>query len=508
MKEMVDDTELLRRYATDRSEAAFAELVQRHINSVYRAALRQAGGNIHRAEDVTQTVFTILARKASSLTRHPALIGWLYTTTHFTMSELLRSERRRTNREQRAQAMGDLSSDEIPNVHWDQMRPVLDEAMRDLSPIDREVILLRFFEGMPFAAVGAKLSLREDTARMRLTRALERLRDSFVKRGIVSSMATVTAFLATEAESSAPAGLAANVTSTALASAAVGSSAAGSLGTAAVLAILTLGTAFYEFKVNQRAQMELAVTNNELAAASGQLRALKLTVQATEQTRSALLAATEAFQKASSIAPDSWDPRAEGRKFLTAFPQARLMMMQASVPGILKLYAPFIRNAHLTPEQTDQFEGLIASTWINNLGISPTQSLGALGHELPLAQLNQLLGVQGAHDFEVYELTMRYPYAFIENAAAAAAVAGSPLSCEQTDKIAQVIANKSAPYGRGLNLPSYNAAVAAVDWGAAIAEIQATLPPAQFSAIEGELQHMQYIGEKNRAEQGQAQRNP
>ena len=116
MKEMVDDTELLRRYATDRSEAAFAELVQRHINSVYRAALRQAGGNIHRAEDVTQTVFTILARKASSLTRHPALIGWLYTTTHFTMSELLRSERRRTNREQRAQAMGAPPGFSIPKA--------------------------------------------------------------------------------------------------------------------------------------------------------------------------------------------------------------------------------------------------------------------------------------------------------------------------------------------------------------------------------------------------------
>jgi hypothetical protein len=81
---MTDDAELLRRYAAERSEEAFAELVQRHLNLVYRSALRQLGGDAHRAEDVAQSVFALLAHKAASLSGHPNLAGWLYTTTHLT----------------------------------------------------------------------------------------------------------------------------------------------------------------------------------------------------------------------------------------------------------------------------------------------------------------------------------------------------------------------------------------------------------------------------------------
>jgi len=93
-----DDSVLLERFVATRDEAAFAELVRRYLNLVYFAALRQVGGDTHRAEDVAQNVFTRLAQKAASLTRHQALAGWLHTTTRFAASEAMRAERRRTSR--------------------------------------------------------------------------------------------------------------------------------------------------------------------------------------------------------------------------------------------------------------------------------------------------------------------------------------------------------------------------------------------------------------------------
>src|SRR5262249_32789180 len=107
---IAEDSTLLQRFAADRDEAAFAELVRRYLNLVYFAALRQVNGDSHGAEEIAQTVFTRLAQKASSLTRHQALAGWLHTTTRFTASEALRTERRRLARETEAHTMHELST--------------------------------------------------------------------------------------------------------------------------------------------------------------------------------------------------------------------------------------------------------------------------------------------------------------------------------------------------------------------------------------------------------------
>src|SRR5215212_4680683 len=105
---MRSDGELLHRYAEGRSEEAFAELVHRHLNLVYSAALRQLHGNTALAEDVMQSVFTDLARKATPLSTRPNLMGWLYTSTHFAATKALRAEQRRYQREQEVQIMHDL----------------------------------------------------------------------------------------------------------------------------------------------------------------------------------------------------------------------------------------------------------------------------------------------------------------------------------------------------------------------------------------------------------------
>ncbi len=121
-------------------------MIQRHVNLVYSAALRLVGGDVHRAHDITQQVFTGLARHAKRLARHPALVGWLYTTTRRCALYTLRSERRRTAREQEATTMNELLRDPAAEPDWEQLRPVLEDAMHDLGEKIRHAVLLRFFE--------------------------------------------------------------------------------------------------------------------------------------------------------------------------------------------------------------------------------------------------------------------------------------------------------------------------------------------------------------------------
>jgi DNA-directed RNA polymerase specialized sigma24 family protein len=135
---MVDDQQLLRQYAADGSEAAFGELVGRYVNLVYSAALRRTGGDIHLAQDVAQMVFTDLARKASSLPRGVVLGGWLHRATSYATAQLLRSERRRQAREQEAVAMNALTSEPAPD--WEQIHPLLDEALDRLGAADRDAL--------------------------------------------------------------------------------------------------------------------------------------------------------------------------------------------------------------------------------------------------------------------------------------------------------------------------------------------------------------------------------
>lgn len=173
---MTDDAQLLRLYAETRSESAFAELVQRHVDLVYSTALRQLNGDTHLAQDVAQNVFTALARKASSLSSHCSVVGWLYLGAQHAAAQAVRSEQRRRTREQEAYRMHELSHDSSGIDDWDRVSPLLDEAMHELPPLDRDAVLLRYFEQRPFAEVGATLNVSEDAARMRVDRALEKLR--------------------------------------------------------------------------------------------------------------------------------------------------------------------------------------------------------------------------------------------------------------------------------------------------------------------------------------------
>jgi RNA polymerase sigma factor (sigma-70 family) len=217
MTVMIEDTELLRRYAEEKSEDAFAELVRRHVNFVYACAVRRVGGNAHLAEDVTQQVFAALARDAGKVARRDVLSGWLYATARNVAVQVVRSERRRAVREQEAHTMNELSATAAQDAEWARLRPVIDEAMDDLREEDREAVLLRFFEGKSFGEIGAKLRLSENTARMRVDRALATLHAGLARRGVSSTAAALGVALAGQAAVAAPAGLAASVTAAVLA---------------------------------------------------------------------------------------------------------------------------------------------------------------------------------------------------------------------------------------------------------------------------------------------------
>lgn len=217
---MLDDQQLLRRYAADGSEDAFGELVARYVNLVYSAALRRTGGDAHLAKDVAQLVFTDLAHKARFLPRDIVLTGWLHRATRYAVGQLLRTERRRKAREQEAVAMNALESEPTPD--WGQIRPLLDNALDRLDRADRDALLLRFFEQRSLAEVGRALGATEDAARKRVSRALEKLRADLIRHGVATTAVALSTAISVNAVQVAPAGLAATLASASLTGAAAG----------------------------------------------------------------------------------------------------------------------------------------------------------------------------------------------------------------------------------------------------------------------------------------------
>jgi RNA polymerase sigma factor (sigma-70 family) len=217
-----NDMDLVREYARDRSEPAFAGLVQRHINLVYSVALRYTG-NSEDAQDVAQAVFIILARKAASLRDRTVLTGWLYETTRFTAARFIRTRVRRQIREQEAYMQSSLNEPDTSSV-WRQLSPLLEEAMTQLGEKDRALLALRFFENKSGAETAAALGIQEWAVHKRTSRAVEKLRSFFSRRGVSVSAGVLIAAVSANSLQAAPAGLAVTVTAAAAKGAAVSGS--------------------------------------------------------------------------------------------------------------------------------------------------------------------------------------------------------------------------------------------------------------------------------------------
>ncbi len=204
-----DDMELVRQFVRHNSEEAFATLVSRHVNLVYSVALRQVR-DAHAAEEITQAVFIILARKAKSFGPGTILSGWLYRTVQYASADALKIQRRRQRREQEAYLQS-LSNEPEPEA-WKQIAPLLEAAMAQLGEQDRNAVVLRFFEGRNLQYVAATLGATEEGAKKRVARAVEKLRAFFKKRGITLSAAVIAGAVSANSVQAAPAGMAATAT--------------------------------------------------------------------------------------------------------------------------------------------------------------------------------------------------------------------------------------------------------------------------------------------------------
>jgi RNA polymerase sigma factor (sigma-70 family) len=218
---MTSDLDLLRQFARENSQDAFAEIVRRHLDLVYSAALRQVRAP-QLAEEIAQSVFADLARNAGSLvgggdaSSPKTLTPWLYAVTRRTAIDVVRKESRRRLREQIAVEMNNMNA--TPD-DWIQIEPLLDDAMAALEETDRSAVLLRYFENKSLREVGEVLGASEDAAQKRVSRAVERLREFFSKRDVTIGAGGLAVLISANAVQSAPVGLSATI-STGVASAA------------------------------------------------------------------------------------------------------------------------------------------------------------------------------------------------------------------------------------------------------------------------------------------------
>src|ERR1039458_5809951 len=227
----LDDTALLREYVERDSEEALAALVTRHVNKVYSVALRLTG-NPHSAEEITQAVFVILAKKSRHLGKRVILSGWLYQTARLTAVIFIRGGIRRARREQEAYMQtalneneSDLSrrSDTEADAIWKQFAPLLDAAMAGLNETERHAVVMRFFDGKSIREVGAALGANEEAGKKRVSRALEKLRTFFARRGVSSTTAIIAGAISANSVQAAPVALAKSVTAVAIAKGATAS---------------------------------------------------------------------------------------------------------------------------------------------------------------------------------------------------------------------------------------------------------------------------------------------
>jgi RNA polymerase sigma factor (sigma-70 family) len=217
---MTTDRALLLDYANHGSESAFREVVTRYIDLVYSTAVRLVNGDTHLAEDVVQTVFTDLARLTRTLSPDVMLGGWLHRRTCHVGWTVIRGERRRHNRERQAVEMNAIEGQS--DAGFEQIAPVLDEAINQLNAQDRAAIMLRFFEGRDLRAIGEAMGSSEDAAQKRVARALDRLRDLLGRRGVTASVGVLASTLGAHAVTAAPSSLATAVSVAAIANVAAG----------------------------------------------------------------------------------------------------------------------------------------------------------------------------------------------------------------------------------------------------------------------------------------------
>ena len=285
------DRELVTAYAAGGSETAFRALVTRHVHLVYATALRQVG-DAGLAEEITQNVFTALARKAPRLAGIETLAGWLHRTSILEAKARIRSELRRDRREEMAAEAAALEREGTSPL--EALVPLLDEGLLNLRAGDRLALVLRFLEERSLRDVGLALGVDEDAARKRVSRALDRLAGFFRRRGFTVSAGAGCAALLASTTQAAPAALMASA-----ANAAGGATSGFNLvlfklmaltktQTTVLCAIVAAAPLAWQWHANARVARQLDEVTSQIKSTSRSATELEAQVQ---RTRDALLRA-------------------------------------------------------------------------------------------------------------------------------------------------------------------------------------------------------------------------
>jgi RNA polymerase sigma factor (sigma-70 family) len=435
---MNDDAELLRQYAAENSQAAFAELVRRHVDLVFSAALHKVGRDVHAAEDVAQTVFLALARQARALANRRTVAGWLYVTAQHHAAQYVRAERRREIRETRAHIMNEILN--TPDVDWHRLRPLLDDSLRELSDTEREVILLRYLEGQPFATIGRTFQVSEDAARMRADRALEKLRTLLARRGFSSTAAALAGVLGQQV-AAAPASLAGAIATSVAALPAMPSKSFMSMpqlltGGAVVAAAIALFLA----RSNDRSPSEPPAPSSRstnLPALTASTPPPAIPVAGAGSVRAAL---------PTRLAPSQTEERE---------PRDSEEARRATFERQLRSYTPLLDKLNLTTEQRTTFNQLLAANLQRHADIGEVgrtrgtrpvdvdiEALGAEADAELSARVRASFGPAVANALEHFNQTGPVRE-FVHHLADALAATTEPLAPAQREQLVELIARHS-----------------------------------------------------------------
>jgi RNA polymerase sigma factor (sigma-70 family) len=393
---MSHDADLLGQFIrepnTRAGQDAFTALVERHLNLVYSAALRQVRSP-QLAEEISQSVFTQLARHAASLKPGTILPAWLHQVTHHAAIDVIRSEARRQAREQISCEMSRLMDENT--VDWTLIEPLLDEAVQGLEEADRAAIIMRFFENKSLREVGEALGTTDDAAQKRVSRALERLREHFVRHKIAAAAVGLAAVMSAHAVQAAPVGLSSTVATGSLATAGFSVTASSLLTTTKIIAMTTLqkvavgvvlvGAAativYQQHRVSQLQQQHEAFVKQQaddkaLGAQIAQLKqerdaASNELASVSEENATLKNRPTEVLKLRGQVGTLEDQKKQLGQTAainkMTATPEARQLLHDQQKMGMGMAYKQLAKDLKLTSDQTDKLNDLLADYVMRNV---------------------------------------------------------------------------------------------------------------------------------------------
>jgi RNA polymerase sigma factor (sigma-70 family) len=488
MTEM-SDAALLEQFVRHESEAAFAEIANRHIALVHSVALRHTS-NPAQAQDITQAVFIILARKAAGLGRKTVLAGWLYHTARLTAANWQRSETRRIRREQEAFMQSTFNESAPDNALWRELSPMLDEAMGRLGKTDRDALVLRYFQNRNLAEVGVALGIEERTAQKRISRALEKLRKICNKRGVALSAAAIAGAVSANAVTAAPVALAEAVAAGALSGTTITTAAV--IAATKTIAMTTLqktiitiaiaalaGVGIHEARQAHDARAALQKLQQQQARLAGQIQQLQNDRDDSTNRLANLLAENSRLASSSNQnellklrgqvgvlrAQASQQAKLEREPSIADITNSSRQMQEILKSSVAasydKVYGKLFADLKLSPDQVSSLKQLLSDKLTAGLAEKGTLMIRKMSPE-QIQQLNdqintekagvderikQTLGADGFAAFQEYEKTYNERSQILGPMGFSDQLTGSmELTSDQTEQLVQAMSDERQQY--------------------------------------------------------------